>query len=83
MARTRYAPDRGLTLRMLVTMFLLGLVYVVFVTSFYVISPRWGTIALAVAGLFLFAQYFFSDKLTLFAMHGRRSPRRRRPSSTG
>ncbi|MGI8334095.1 zinc metalloprotease HtpX [Actinomadura scrupuli] len=71
MARTRYAPDRGLTLRMLVTMFLLGLVYVVFVTAFYVISPRWGTIALVVAGLFLFAQYFFSDKLTLFAMHGR------------
>ncbi|MCW2918769.1 MAG: peptidase Ste24p [Actinomycetia bacterium] len=71
MARTRYAPDRGLTSRMLVTMFLLGLVYVVFVTAFFVIVPKWGVIALVVAGLFLFAQYFFSDKLTLFAMHGR------------
>jgi heat shock protein HtpX len=28
-------------------------------------------IALVVAGLFLFAQYFFSDKLAMFAMHGR------------
>jgi heat shock protein HtpX len=71
MARTRYAPDRGLTSRMLVTMFLLGLVYVVFVTAFFVIVPKWGVIALVVAGLFLLAQYFFSDKLTLFAMHGR------------
>jgi heat shock protein HtpX len=56
---------------MLVTMFLLGLVYVVFVTAFYVIVPKWGLIALVAAGLFLLAQYFFSDKLTLFAMHGR------------
>ena len=30
-ARTRYAPDRGLTLRMTATMFLLGLVFVAFV----------------------------------------------------
>ncbi|MDL4771208.1 MULTISPECIES: zinc metalloprotease HtpX [Thermomonosporaceae] len=71
MARTRYASDRGLTSRMLVTMFLLGLVYVVFVTAFFVIVPKWGVVALVGAGLFLLAQYFFSDKLTLFAMHGR------------
>ena len=31
MARTRYAPDRGLSVRMGLTMFLLGLVFVVFV----------------------------------------------------
>ena len=31
MARSRYAPDRGLTTRMTATMFLLGLVFVVFV----------------------------------------------------
>ena len=70
MARTRYAADRGLTTRMLVTMFLLGLVYVVFVTVFFAISPRLGTIALIVALGFLVVQYFFSDKLALFAMHG-------------
>ena len=33
MARTRYAPDRGLTARMTVTMFLLGLVFVAFVAA--------------------------------------------------
>lgn len=71
MARTRYAPDRGLTSRMVLTMFLLGLVYVVFVGAFFVIVPRWGVIALVVAGLFLLAQYYFSDRLALFAMHGR------------
>lgn len=71
MARTRYAPDRGLTSRMVLTMFLLGLVYVVFVGAFFVIVPKWGVIALVVAGLFLLAQYYFSDRLALFAMHGR------------
>ncbi|MFB4315631.1 zinc metalloprotease HtpX [Actinomadura sp. 21ATH] len=71
MARTRYASDRGLTSRMLVTMFLLGLVYVVFVTAFYVIAPSWGLVALVVAAGLLLAQYFFSDRLTMFAMRGR------------
>src|SRR5438874_491347 len=71
MARTRYASDKGLTSRMLLTMFLLGLVYVVFVSAFFVFLPKWGVIALAVAALFLLAQYFFSDKLALFAMHGK------------
>jgi heat shock protein HtpX len=56
---------------MLVTMFLLGLVYVVFVTIFFAISPSLGTIALIGALIFLIVQYYFSDKLTLFAMHGR------------
>jgi heat shock protein HtpX len=71
MARTRYAADRGLTSRMLVTMFLLGLVYVVFVTVFFAISPQIGTIALIFALGFLVVQYFFSDKIALFAMHGK------------
>jgi heat shock protein HtpX len=71
MARTRYAPDRGLTSRMVATMFLLGLVYVVFVTAFYVIAPSWGLVALVLAAGMLLAQYFFSDRLTMFAMRGR------------
>ncbi|WP_395107382.1 zinc metalloprotease HtpX [Actinomadura sp. SCN-SB] len=71
MARTRYAPDRGLTSRMLVTMFLLGLVYVAFVTAFFVIAPKLGPAVLVIAAGLLLAQYFFSDRLALFAMHGR------------
>src|ERR1700719_545920 len=31
--RTRYAPDKGLTVRMTATMFLLGLVFVLFVVA--------------------------------------------------
>jgi heat shock protein HtpX len=55
---------------MLVTMFLLGLVYVVFVTAMFAISATLGTVAMIFAVLFLLGQYYFSDKLALFAMHG-------------
>jgi heat shock protein HtpX len=71
MARSRFAPDRGLTARMLVTMFLLGLLYVVFVGFFIVYVPRLWVVVLIIALGVLFVQYFFSDKLALFAMHGR------------
>lgn len=71
MARSRFAPDRGLTARMLVTMFLLGLLYVVFVGFFVVFVPRLWVLVLIIAVAFLLIQYFFSDKLALFAMHGR------------
>jgi heat shock protein HtpX len=71
MARSRFAPDRGLTARMLVTMFLLGLLYVAFVGFFIVFVPRLWVLVLVIAVAFLLVQYFFSDKLALFAMHGR------------
>jgi heat shock protein HtpX len=71
MARSRFAPDRGLTARMLVTMFLLGLLYVVFVGFFFVFVPRLWLVVLVIAVGFLLIQYFFSDRLALFAMHGR------------
>jgi heat shock protein HtpX len=71
MARSRFAPDRGLTARMLVTMFLLGLLYVAFVGFFVVYVPRLWVVILIIALGFLLAQYFFSDKLALFAMHGK------------
>src|SRR3954466_6562593 len=71
MARSRFAPDRGLTARMLVTMFLLGLLYVAFVGFFIVFVPKLWVLVLVIAVIFLLVQYFFSDKLALFAMHGR------------
>lgn len=71
MARTRFAPDRGLTTRMLVTMFLLGLLYVAFVGFFIVYVPRLWLVVLLGAFGFLLIQYFFSDRLALFAMRGR------------
>ncbi|MCO6005669.1 zinc metalloprotease HtpX [Actinoallomurus purpureus] len=71
MERSRFAPDRGLTSRMLLTMFLLGLLYVAFVGFFFVYVPQLWLVVLVIAVAFLLAQYFFSDRLALFAMHGR------------
>ncbi|NBE99667.1 zinc metalloprotease HtpX [Nonomuraea sp. KC401] len=68
--RTRFAPDRGLTGRMVVTMFLLGLLYVVFVGVLIALGVRALTV-LVLAGGLLLVQYFLSDRIALFAMGGR------------
>ncbi|WP_214413750.1 zinc metalloprotease HtpX [Sphaerisporangium fuscum] len=70
MTQTRYAPDRGLTVRMVVTMFLLGLLYVVFVGVLIALGVQ-AVVVLVLAGGLLLVQYFLSDKIALFAMHGR------------
>lgn len=67
MRRTRFPPDRGLATRMLVTMFLLGLLYVVFVAVLLAVSSS-AIFALVVAGGFLAVQYFASDRIALAAM---------------
>lgn len=69
MARSRYRPDRGLSARMGLTMFMLGLLYVVLI----VLVTSYTNLALGiiVAGGALFAQWFFSDRIALYAMHGR------------
>ena len=73
MVRTRYAPDRGLQARMGLTMFVLGLVFVAFVTAlvFVLLATKavssGGIIFLAVllgAGL-TFGSLFWSDKVAL------------------
>lgn len=69
MANTRFAPDRGLTNRMVLTMFLLGLLYVVFVGVLIALGVR-AVVVLLIAGGMLAAQYFLSDRIALFAMHG-------------
>ncbi|MFI6295524.1 zinc metalloprotease HtpX [Nonomuraea sp. NPDC050790] len=68
--RTRFASDGGLTRRMVVTMFLLGLLYVAFVGVLIALGVRALTVLL-IAGVMLFAQYFLSDRIALFAMGGR------------
>lgn len=70
-ARTRFAPDRGLTTRMVSTMFALGLLYVVFIAIFLVVIPRYWLAIVVIAAAFLLVQYFMSDKLTLFAMNAK------------
>lgn len=70
MAATRFAPDRGLTVRMTVTMFLLGLLYVAFMAALVAVGVRAIAVLLIAAGLLL-VQFLLSDKIALFAMHGR------------
>src|SRR5215472_7399846 len=74
MVQTRYAPDRGLQARMGLTMFLLGLVFVAFVTAlvFVLIAAKIGAGAIvffaAVLGAVLvFGSLFWSDKVALRA----------------
>jgi heat shock protein HtpX len=75
MARTRFPADLGLSSRMLLTMFLLGLLYVVFVGVLISLLGNW-IIVVLIAGGFLFFQYFFSDRIALYAMRGHEvSPR--------
>jgi heat shock protein HtpX len=72
MARTRYAPDRGLTARMTATMFLLGLVFVAFVAAiigigaaYHASSAGIALIAIVLAGGFAIGSLFYSDKIAL------------------
>jgi len=74
MARTRYAPDRGLTARMTLTMFLIGLVFVAFVAALVgilsAVHASNGAIIFfpVILGLGLgIGSLFFSDKIALRA----------------
>ncbi|MFB7376849.1 zinc metalloprotease HtpX [Kitasatospora purpeofusca] len=69
---TRFAPDRGLTGRMVGTMFLIGLLYVGF-TGLLIALLRgaWPIIVLISGGLFV-AQFWFSDRITERAMGAHR-----------
>jgi heat shock protein HtpX len=75
MARSRFPADLGLSSRMVLTMFLIGLVYVLFIAVLIAVRVPVVWIVL-IAGGFLFFQYFFSDRIALFSMHAREvSPR--------
>ncbi|GAA3009954.1 zinc metalloprotease HtpX [Kitasatospora albolonga] len=69
--RTRFAPDRGLTGRMVTTMFVIGLLYVGF-TGVLIVLLRgaWPLVVLISGGLFV-AQFWFSDRITQRAMGAR------------
>ncbi|MGX4692581.1 zinc metalloprotease HtpX [Streptomyces sp. JNUCC 63] len=68
--QSRFRSDRRLTVRMGVTLFLLGLLYVAFVAALIVLLKSWVLVVVIAAGA-LAAQYWFSDRIALFAMHGR------------
>jgi heat shock protein HtpX len=71
-ARTRYAPDRGLTVRMTATIFLLGLVFVAFIAAIIGIGTAYGAsssaivlFAVVLGGGFAIGSLFYSDKIAL------------------
>jgi heat shock protein HtpX len=68
--KTQFGRDSGLQARMLLTMFLLGLVYVVFVGVLFAAGVNAGFIVIVAVGLAA-AQLFTSDKLALHAMGAR------------
>ncbi|MGX1370553.1 heat shock protein HtpX [Streptomyces canus] len=68
--RSRFRSDRRLTVRMTVTMFLLGLLYVAFVAALIVVLKSW-LVVVGLLGVMFVAQFWFSDKIALFAMRGR------------
>ncbi|MEV7685206.1 zinc metalloprotease HtpX [Streptomyces bungoensis] len=68
--QSRFRSDRRLTVRMTVTMFLLGLLYVGFVAALIVLLKSWLLVVVLVGAMFV-AQFWFSDRIAMFAMHGR------------
>jgi heat shock protein HtpX len=90
MARTRYAPDRGLTTRMTLTMFLLGLVFVAFIAliigimaAAHVSAAAIILIAVIFGGGSAFATLFYSDKIALAAAGAREVTPREAPELHG
>ncbi len=67
----KWFVDYGLAARMMLTMFLLAVLYLAFLT----ILSEYGGIGtyslMAIAGFFLLIQFFLSDKLVLWSMGGR------------
>jgi heat shock protein HtpX len=67
---TSFGKDTGLQVRMTVTLFLLGLVYVVFIAVLLGVGVNGGAVAIIAGGLAL-VNLFASDKLALAAMGAR------------
>ena len=80
--RTRFPVDRGLTARMMTTVFLLGLLYALFVTVLFLIHLPVLLVILIPCAL-LGAQYFFSDKIALYSMGGKLVTREQAPQLHG
>ncbi|MFA5614823.1 MAG: zinc metalloprotease HtpX [Methanoculleus sp.] len=61
-----WTRDFGLTMRMLLTSFLLLIVYLIFLGILYALNVPFGFLLLVAAGM-AFLQFFFSDKLVLWS----------------
>ncbi|MGW2562854.1 zinc metalloprotease HtpX [Streptomyces sp. NPDC001514] len=70
-SHSRYVPDRGLATRMVTTMFLIGLLYVVFVGVLLALLQNSWPIILVIAGAVFIAQFWFSDRIAAYSMGAR------------
>jgi heat shock protein HtpX len=77
-SRTRFPADRGLTGRMLLTVFLLGLLYAVFIAALLAAHVAVGFV-LVIALVILGVQYYCSDKIALYSMGGKIVTREQEP----
>jgi heat shock protein HtpX len=67
MKRKAYGRDAGLSLRMLLTGSVLGLLYVLFALALFYVLNAGLVLMLVIVGVIAFVQYFTSDKLALKA----------------
>jgi heat shock protein HtpX len=67
MKRKAYGRDAGLSLRMLLTGSLLGLLYVLFALVLFYVLNAGLVLMLVIVGVMAFVQYFTSDKIALAA----------------
>jgi len=74
--------DKGLTSRMLMTGFSLVVLYAVFIGVLFVLLHSL-VLILVIAFALLFSQYYFSDKIAMYAMHAKEVTPSRPPSCTG
>jgi heat shock protein HtpX len=73
MAKTRFAPDRGLTARMVITMVLLLVLYLVLAGALWLLFGESGSVLIwaGLPMLMLWGQWWYSDKLALAGMRAR------------
>ncbi len=67
MARTRYGSDRGLSARMVGTLFGIGLLYVILASVLYALGVN-AVFVLGISAVLLIGQWWFSDSLAMSAM---------------
>src|ERR1700722_11232386 len=75
-------PDRGLTTRMLMTGFFVVVLYAILIGVLFIFLKSL-TLILIIAFGFLFCQYYFSDKIAMFAMHAKVVTREEAPELHG
>jgi len=67
MARTRYGTDRGLSARMVGTLFGIGLLYVIIAAVLIAVGVN-AVFVLGISAAMLFGQWWFSDSMAMSAM---------------